>query len=442
MKKLKNEYFILELDGTPYLIDNSSIAILKNLQDVKGDKWLITDFNAGGPKFKNVEAKRKYAEFILQRELRQTGDLESNSQILTQNKYQQNTGTDVLYQIVPSQKFNLLHEQFKHDDNHTVHFTIAGLLQSILKRTVHIGLKVVVFEHARHADFIIGDQNNVVYANRISTYGEDHTAKATLTESLTAHINDFMSSTKSDVESIIFFKFIESLPSNEEGLNDIWIENVAKRIGCGLHILPSKSLPIKSGGQIETSILEAICYLDTKESCLSNNARLSYHAQRSQSWVVLAFASIFFGIGISGLWFNYTSDNIQIELEQIKQTLDQRESAPTLLDSKYIEKLNFAESLLYFSQHDSFKQVLTTLTQFKNNNLTFQKIEIKLDEKQQQIIEIQGLFREPFSKSSHSYTQFLKYLAGSNYKVILSEPTTNVTELAFSLIIKVEGDAS
>ena len=135
MKRSSSDQLVISLDGTLYEAGKNSIKPLLGLKDVRGSKWFITDFNGAPSQIARVDAPKRYADQVLKRRLRESGEISDDTEILAHLKAKRgNFSTELLYTAVPGSEFAVVEDAASSSDEPLMLFPIASLLSANLKK--------------------------------------------------------------------------------------------------------------------------------------------------------------------------------------------------------------------------------------------------------------------------------------------------------------------
>ncbi len=172
MFKNSKQYGI-ELEGETFSFSERSLEQIYDLDDIKGDMWLVSDMKESISRTMTVEAPAKYAEVTVRKRLQETGEFDEPVSIIThwKKKKGKNT-TDIFFTALPTRIFYQYFDWIREHEDSIVLFPLFSVLYSVLKKLRSKEPVAVIFQHNRFADLIIGTKKRVYYANRCVAFDE------------------------------------------------------------------------------------------------------------------------------------------------------------------------------------------------------------------------------------------------------------------------------
>ncbi len=78
--------YAVELDGNFFRLSGNRLEPISDVNDLVGDHWLISDMQESISRTMTVEVESKYAELIVDRNLRESGDFDESVTVIAHRK--------------------------------------------------------------------------------------------------------------------------------------------------------------------------------------------------------------------------------------------------------------------------------------------------------------------------------------------------------------------
>ncbi|MBF0283202.1 MAG: hypothetical protein HQL51_01955 [Magnetococcales bacterium] len=488
MKRPSQEKLILDIKGVSYLLTRKNLQKLVDIRDVKGDKWVISDFIAGvPPRVMTVEAPMQYADMLLLRKLQQSGDIAGIPRVITHKKVARGkTSTEVFFSAMREDDFKPYEDRASEDPDQHLLFSINALLYAELSAAPPKKNVLVMYEHDRHVDYVVGRDGKVLGANRISAYSADVSAKEGLAESLKIELRNLEDSLRFKVETIRYFNWMEGqslgsadtgmltgdAPSSsssgfgsggsqeissggwgsvgkdeatgkssgwdaalQSGVSSVdkaiqnlssWVMKLASDLQVECVLLPCQWFDLDGGHTIITSVPEAAKRLSDGWCANPPKELYAYRAQRLAPLTVLLSWVLVFSLYIGAQMINQRATNLSA-LAMGTETPDS-----VVLDPDHKTVTEFANRLYFLKSAPSLQEIFAEMTKARRENQYFDKVTVEYANNDA-VISLQGRITSGFDLASKEHEAFVAQMRNQGYRLMENKLTTDVMQINFSL---------
>jgi hypothetical protein len=161
---------ILDLDSQPVFVGDDGIVPLATLDGFSGPVRLITDFQGSAFGVESVTATRQTAKALLEKKLRERGDLDASSVLLVHRIEPAGSQCRVFYTAVAHEVYERYAQLAQARDDHFSVFPWAEAF-ACWTRAQDIQNGTVVWLAGQHADVVALVGGTVVAAERIRSFG-------------------------------------------------------------------------------------------------------------------------------------------------------------------------------------------------------------------------------------------------------------------------------
>ena len=413
---------IIELDGAVYLYSKKILEQVADLKLTDGDKVLITDLQEASVMTMTLEVGYRYAELMVRRKLHESGDFDEPVEIITHwKKKRGKNSTDIFFTALPSRIYHSYFDQFKENNDCVLLFPLYQFLFKCLKKTRINEVKAIVFQHNRYADLIIGNSDNVYYANRSVAFDTSKEQIASLWTTVSENIKTAESDHRIDIKNVFYLNWIES------NLPDILPEELRKKLvsfdaeeisfnGTAYNTSFLKSVKDQSVGGSVSPFLEKIFYY-TKKTIFSINLILIIV-------ILLSVPGYFYYDNKADMLEKKIAD-CNIERKNIKQI-----PALDISKKEYKDNIDFIKDLAWCRQVPSLKKITNDISDAVFSEM---KVEaLKIDYKQDKIhIELFGTINALFDAAYNGYQNFIDMLNHKGYVLTENRFDTKISTSEF-----------
>ncbi|MBF0190019.1 MAG: hypothetical protein HQL99_02595 [Magnetococcales bacterium] len=486
MKKSLLDEWIVELDGATHLMRRRSAEPLEEMSTVKGNKWILSDFGGAVPRFMTVEAPVKYAEIVTQRRLLESGDSEEHARICTHWKRGRGkTSTELFFTVVEGELYSAYEDRAHDDPDHHLLFSVNALLYACLRAFSKKQTVVVLFEHDRHVDLLVGRSGQVLASSRVSSYGNTQEAKENQAETVGQEIRALFADLQGKPELIVHFNWLigvaeedasltshsslsgktgfsafgqtreasasatatgwmgggesSSLSKEQSRLMSVeWGHKLAKSFNIPFKPLKPRLFETKDNGFVVTSIPEVLNHLAVSDSSSPTLDRVRYQAQRLLPWVTFGALLMVAGLYLGALALQRQANLLTEEANQLTDIKTMASLKVDPLDPGYQKMVAFADNLNRLKAAPSLQGVLNDVSGSLKGRIEFDQVLVEYDDRSKVQLTLKGRIKEGFPQASLDHEAFIAGLTSRSYRVIKSDFATDVAELQFTLKLERE----
>ena len=426
MPKDRKQYFI-ELDGALYSHSGSRLQWLADTKKRVGDKWYITDMQESVSMTMTVETEPRYAELMVARKLRESGEFDEPVSIITfwKKKHGKNI-VDIFFSAVPTRIFTQYMDRLKANDDHALFFPIYSVIFHNIKRINPKEPVAMVFRHSRFADLVIGTKNRVYYANRCVAFDTSREQTDFLWNTVINDITAVEGDYRIKVEKVYLHNWIDACDPNE----------VPKEVGKKIYPLSMEKIKF-SENLYEISFLKAIRAESGFYAITPFVEKTFYYAKKSLPYLNTIFflASIFF-VAVY-FWCTHMADLKEKEYHKIKKESAEinRKISSLIPAAEYQETILFLKKLSLCKDRPSYKSIINDMSGAISPQMNVQVF--KIDYGKDKIkIELFGKIETPFNRASNEYKFFLKALQKKGYSILENRFNTKIKTSDF--LVKIQ----
>ncbi|MBF0143820.1 MAG: hypothetical protein HQL57_09005 [Magnetococcales bacterium] len=473
---------VVEVDGRTLHLKRRTAHTVKEMDDLVGDKWLITDFGRGAqPHSLTLDAPVRYAETVAARRLQELGEFQEGGRILCHWKQARDGGkTEMFCTPVPGEAVSGYEDRSRADGFHHLVFSVNSLLYSCLKRHGGAVGTVVLFEHDRHVDFAVGKRGKVLASGRVSAYSADFEARKGLAEAVAEELRGVQERTKVKIEKVVHFAWLvgveeersqatgassgtapsfanfgEETASEDTGketgtgwastgtaaiskargrlLNSEWVRLLAKGFKAEAEVLKPQVYDLEENQFLVSSISRVV---DTLSDSLAINGLLPvwlYRGQRLMPVVALGAWLLITGVYFTGVFFQKSANHLQGQITALEDSgFSTSESLPPT-PADYKEILQFSERLSRLKEVRPVRQVLSDLSFAEKGEMAFDSVRIEYDKLSRAVVTLSGRIASGFAQSSADHEAFLNAIRSKGYEIVDSRFSTDINSLTFNL---------
>ena len=398
----------VELDGAMYGFAGGRLEQISDIDDLDGDKWLISDMQEAIARVMTIESSAKYAEILVQRKLQESGEFDEPATVITHwKKRRGRNNTDIYFTAIPTRLSHYYSDQIQKKDDAVLLFPLYKVLFDIVRR---IGSKqpiAVVFQHDRFADVIVATKDRVYHAHRFVAFSKAEEEISALWENVHSDIGIVETEHRIRVEKIFFLNWIDSAPQPE------WPETAASEfylIEQDAVSYQDKNYPI--------SFFNAVGKLTGFRSVSSPVAKAAYYAGKWSYQVQAIMLAIILLLGAGGLWYQQQTARLEDQVQVLrKQIAEIQMPAPAMYDPEaYRSVLAFIKALDRNRSVPSFRQVINDMSEAGFQSLKLDLLKLDYTDRAIQV-EVYGRVDAPFGDAHRGYQRFLKIVKTKGYGV-------------------------
>ncbi|MEO5332198.1 MAG: hypothetical protein H7839_09255 [Magnetococcus sp. YQC-5] len=447
MKKSLQDALIVDLDGATCLLSQGRADILEEISSVPGNKWVLTDFGGASSRYMTVEAPARYAEIVVHKKLQEMGDAGEYTRICTHWKRARGkTSTEIFFTPVEGRLYSAYEDRAYDDANHHLVFSIHALLYACLREHSRNQTVLVMFEHDRHVDLLLGRSGHVLASSRVSSYANMQDAKENQIDTVAQELRTMLVDIQGPLERIVYCNWLmgadapsETQPMAKESTRLMaaeWAVPLAREFNAQFKPLPSQRYAIHGHAFVVTSILDAVQYLGVEESSSPVLDRWRYLAQRILPVAALGAVLMVAGLYMGGLWLQWHSALLLEETRKLTETTEAMRVNP--LDPAYQKVVAFADHLAHLKRAPTLQGILSEISDALNGRIVFDQVIIEYDHDIKIKTTLKGRIKTDFFQASQHYEAFVSSLTSRHFRVVHSELSADIAELQFTLKLERE----
>lgn len=484
MKKSLLDELIVDVDGMPHLVRRRTAEMLETIATVKGNKWVVSDFGGVSPKYMTVEAPARYAEIVAQRRLLEMGEAGEHARICTHWKRARGkTSTELFFTVVEGDLYSAYEDRAFDDVNHHLLFSTHALLYACLREHSKNKTVLVMFEHDRHVDLLLGRSGQVLATSRVSSYAYTQEAKENQMDTVGQELKSMMMDMQGKLEMIVYFGWLmgeETESSSATGssttgssgfssfgggetkeaststgwaatgestsmgkeqarlMSAEWAHKLAKSLEVPLKLLKPKMHDVRGNEFVVSSIPDAMSALTVADSSSPVMDRIQYQAQRSMPWVTLISLLMVSGLYLGGLWMQRQANLLADETLKYADVSMGATMKVDPVDPEFLKVVAFTDNISRLKTAPSLQGLLTDITSALSGKMTFDQVIIEYDEHSKVTTTLNGRIKSGFAQASQEHETFITGLTSRNFRVVKSDFSTDVSELQFTLKLERE----
>ena len=415
---------VVDLDGVHYAHSHKMIEQNGDLDSLKGDKLLITDFQEEFiARTATVEAPARYAELMVARQLQESGDFNEPVTVISHLKRSRGKNTtDIFYTAVPVRAFNQTLDRIDEHEDCVLLYPIYGFMHGVLRRIKPKEPAAIVFQHSRYADVLVGTNKRVYYAQRSVAFDSSQEQVEFLWENVKNEINGVERDHGITVGQVYFINWLDSGPL------PAWADDIERRFLT----LEEEALTV-NGQMHRLNFCKAAARI-TVPSASPTKERWFYKARRAAPVFNLLFFLVLVILGAGWFLLRGQAAALEDDVRRIKADMDRIQlSVPKAAAGQdHRLALAFLKDLEYSRTAPGFKEVVNDISGAITSSMTLHVF--KLDYGAHEIsLEMYGEINDAFDRAHQGYRGLLDGLRNKGYKVRDSRFTTEVTKSGFLL---------
>lgn len=416
---------LFELDDRIYRQDGPDLLAVENLDDLTGEKWLVTDFKEGMSRLMTVDGPSKYADMLVRRKLQESGEFEEPVEIITHWKRKRSrNSTSIFFTAVPTRLARVYLEDPPGEDGITLVFAMYGVLWQVAQRMAGKETVAVVLRHDRFAELVIASRKEVFFANRCVAFDTEPEQIHTLWQSVRSDISVVENEHRVKVARTICLGWIGACeppdwpPEQMAGV--VLLETPEVLIDGRMQAVSlPKAMDLQSALHSDSRFSEILCSYARKWAPAAN--------------VMMAVMLVCLLAGVA--FCHYKAGDLKEELNSVRMEL-RRVSAETAklpsVASGFPEQLKFIEEIDRQRKTVSYQQILNDLTARELPGLQVQTLTMAFTPGQIDI-SLLGDIEAPFDQAHGGYKRLLQRLENSGYRIEESRFETQISTSQVSL---------
>lgn len=167
-----NTRMVLDISGRQWLVKGRKLLELDDVSGVKGPKVIVTDFGDAFTRVDTVVSSKQYAEAIIEKSLRNQGDMDGASKVLILDSETNSNTTQALFSAVSAEIFA---KYWTVATQHWDHCLLIPVTSLLLRQAVSKGkgCHAVVLQYEQHLDMLITFNGRARSSLRVSSSSMD-----------------------------------------------------------------------------------------------------------------------------------------------------------------------------------------------------------------------------------------------------------------------------
>ncbi|MBF0213496.1 MAG: hypothetical protein HQM00_08025 [Magnetococcales bacterium] len=484
MKKALLDQWIMDVDGAACQVQRRMAEPLEEIASVKGNKWVITDFGGAVPRFMTIDAPVKYAEIMLQRRLQDQGEIGENARICTHWKRARgDRSTDIFFTAVEGDLLGAFEDRAREDVDHHLFFSVYAVMYACLRDFSKNRMTLLMFEHDRHVDLLLGRSGQVLAASRVSGYSNAREVKEQQVETVGHELQAMLAELHGKLELIVhsgWMRGVETEAASTTGFSSSgrstgfsafsqfetreaatqtgwassesaslgkeqsrlmtveWGQKLARNFNVPIKLLKPKLYEIKGDEFVVSSFQEAMSHLDVGDAISPAIDRYQYLAQRLMPWMTILSLLIVSGLYLGGLWMQRQTALVNEEIQKLTDIGSAAALKVEPVDPEFPRMVEFTDGLNRLKTASSFQGVLVDISNSMNGKVVFDQLIVEYNDRIKAVMTLKGRIKSPFAQASQEHENFVGALISRGYRVIKSDLSTDVAELLFTLKLERE----
>jgi hypothetical protein len=370
---------ILDLDGQNWLIEDGKAVLVDSLAFISGPKIILSDFNHALTGIETVHSAKAYAPAIIEKQLRDRGDMEGASQVLNLDSHKTASALDVFYAAIPIQEYSNYLDIVKAQKDHCLYIP----LWNAMLRSADKPISAIVFQHGDVLEVVVADEGVPVHSIRVSSssYGGQDWDSAL--NYLATELNQLEADKDFKIDSIKWLSWC-----SDDALSGLAksFESLANR----LVVVPEKQAIEEGKARFESNVSVLFNNIATSDAIKGDSGKYLFYSERVLPWVAGVVLAISAGAFLAGFnWQQSTQDYIDsAESLLVSSQFDQKSATVKALiannnNSSSIlaaDKVDFIDSLHAIAISQSISRVIGDIQSSINPYIHVNNIELNSKE--------------------------------------------------------------
>lgn len=425
---MAGRHFILSLDNSQYELAGRSLRGITSVADLDGDKMVFSDFEAAVPQIATVDSGGKYAHAVLEKQLRESGEIEAGGRLivlLARNRGQRTT--ELLYITTPPVHGVESELERDHEEYQYLLFPVQRLLSDALQALAPRRPIAIMLVSDRHVDVLVADKRALYAAFRISALRAGADA-----ELLSHNLQNALQAVEREFNiQIQKFHCLHLLtPAN---VDFGWIEALAdaRNIGCKT----PRRMKVKVDDEpYFSSVLGQLRGMKAGSSCSPRTVITNYYANQALPWAAAALLACCALALFVLLGRQQEAGRLSAEIAALSSQLDARLAGVPAGTPDYQPYLHIAGRLAYARSIPSLREVLGNVSSAAQDKATAID-EVQVDyQKDKVVVTLKGhTDKAQGSDSMAFYNRFISDLRTQGYALSKSDIDTETRQIDFKM---------
>ena len=442
---MKNNETLLELDGHRYLIKGKQwqqvehSVSMSSLIDEHDGLRVISDFGVS-PEARYVHGDSRYAEQLLQRDLRETGEALGSRKVVVHQSYKQDRFNSLLfYSVLNNSDFTGLMNKIEASPSGSLPFSFYQNYTKAIERYAGNGSDAFVFVHGGVIDVVITNRGRLEGFSSLTGMSYDAEHSDSFLNAMVDLVMTQERMAKVKLDQIFLFELLTTADEDSA-----WKEQLSKRLGLEIGKVAEQQLSV-DGVSYTSSIVPLFNDLSVGDSLLASLDKMQH---LSNKWLP-AVAAILLVLNGLMLWM-YVDNNAQRTLSQEQiATLEQNIAAQPPVEKvapvEYQKYLDGVESILKSSGHKNYQQFINEVAEISDvgNVVTYDWVSIdypqNLSEKDALRINLIGHIANGWETPLNAFDKLTGKFSAAGYVLKDSAIGTTDEGLDFAFVMELSG---
>lgn len=436
---LNNKRYLVELHGCKYIVYNNIWTEVTKKIDFSLEKIdaIISDFSAF-PNFRQVRSPKKFSDIILEKKLREEGEITGESKIIVHHKGEiSSQNTDVFYTPVPLNNYTQYPKKTNQIKQIQLLFCFHRLLYLLLEKNAKSeNACAIIFAYNNSIEILVGNKNNIIAFERLEFYSdEEFTSSAIDVDNIKKTLAFIQRSTNTHIDKIYAYSWLMKVNDSS------WVDLLREKMI--IQTFEGDAVKIELNNKLyKSSIIPLLDLFSVKESISEKQAKLSYALYYKIP--LLSFLLLVLNTGVIYYYFDFKqqSQTLTKKLALFKQD-EVLSGVNQVQQVNYQPALNLAIELEAAKAKPSYAKVLSELmSAIETQNLIvidelkLNYIDTKNPEKNIPVgIELQGNVNKGFANGVIIINSFVANLRSQGYTLVDSKITPNIIKTNFHIIM-------
>ncbi len=413
---------VFDIDGMNYRIVDNRLEEIPDLAEIKEAFLYISDMQGSVSGVMTVEAPVKYAPMIVRKHVQESGEFDTPVIIVPHwRKKLEGNLTEVFYTAVPAAVYKSYVDQTQNHNKNVLLIPIYKALLIALKQLKSDKPSIVVFQHNRFADTIIGTRNKILSANRCVAFDNSPEQLETLWNLVNNEITAAEVHNKTVVSTILLYSWTRDI------IDVNWPDDK--------HVVKAQSRTVLfNDTEIESSLLTLPDRLSTWDSISPVLDKAAYVASTKTA----LFNTVILLLIITACSLTYLrstqTGKLNEEISHIENKIRAiNHEAPSRFSyEQFSSVFTFLKTLHTCKKTLSYKQVINDMSESFSSDIILQDFSVSYADNGVEIKMISRI-NAPFETANMHYQSILSTLRAGNYDITASSFDTQINTSGFFL---------
>lgn len=406
---------IIDLDGQMWLLDGKQATKISSLDKVKGPKVVLSDFGKALTGIETINASKSYAPAIIEKQLRDRGDMEGASQVLILNAKKKAGATDIFYAALPIGDFSSYLEAAKEQSDHCLYIPVWNAML----RSAKNGVCVVVFQHGDVLDVLVTENKVVVQTLRVSSssYGGQDWESAL--NYLSSELNQIEADKTLKIDHIQWFGWC-----GDQALGELAerFESLAQR---DVTVAKKQALQVNDNS-CDSNVVALLDNVSSCDAVKAESGSYLFTFERVLPWVAGVALAVSAGAFLAGVSWQQSANDYKASTENL---LSSSQFESKLMDVRNIinstddsvlqsEQADFINSVHEVAKLPSIPQMISDIQSSVNPSIHVTKVSIDASNSELNGgMLIEGHIDQGLDYATYQVQQLIRNLVAKGYRV-------------------------